>query len=74
MWFRAKPTGDADMWRYSYGKPIPPNTTVTFDIEMPRAQPLNNGAMYIFDPQFHHAAIYTMHPRSELEPEGLIGQ
>ena len=66
-----KPLGDSDMWRYSYGKPVPANTTLTFQIEMPRAQPLNNGAMYIFDPQFHFASIFTNHPEAELIPEGL---
>ena len=69
-----KPTGNPNIWSYSYGKPIPPKTVVTFDIEMPRAQALNNGAMYMFDPQFHHSMIFTMHPRSELEPEGLAGK
>ena len=38
---------------------------------MPRAAALNNGAMYIFDPQFHPSAIYTMHPTVETVPEGL---
>ncbi|MEM7309439.1 MAG: hypothetical protein AAF682_22340 [Planctomycetota bacterium] len=66
-----KPTGDPNLWAYSYGKPIPANTTLTFQIEMPRSMPLNNGAMYLFDPQFHHAAIFTNHPDSELRPEGL---
>ena len=66
-----KPTGDPNLWAYSYGKPIPANTTVTFQIEMPRSMALNNGAMYMFDPQFHHAAIFTNHPVSELVPEGL---
>lgn len=59
------------MWDYSYGRPIPPNTTVVLRIEMPRASALNNGAMYMFDPQFHASAIFTMHPTSELVPEGL---
>ncbi|MEO0649296.1 MAG: hypothetical protein AAFZ65_01295, partial [Planctomycetota bacterium] len=65
------PTGDPNLWRYSYGKPIPPNTTVTFEVEMPRSAALNNGAMYIFDPQFHASSIFTMHPTAEIEPEGL---
>ena len=64
-------TGDSNLWRYSYGKPIPPNTTVTFTVEMPRAAALNNGAMYIFDPQFHASSIFTMHPTAEVQPEGL---
>ena len=38
---------------------------------MPRSMPLNNGAMYMFDPQFHQASIFTNHPDSELQPEGL---
>ncbi len=65
------PTGDPNIWRYSYGKPIAPNTTVTFEVEMPRAAALNNGAMYMFDPQFHPSSIFTMHPTSEIKPEGL---
>ena len=66
-----KPTGAADMWAYAYGKPIPAHTTVTFNVEAPRGSALNNGAMYVFDPQFHFASIWTMHPTSELIPEGL---
>ena len=66
-----KPLGDPNIWAYSYGKPIPANTTVTFQIEATRSMALNNGAMYIFDPQFHHASIFTNHPESELRPEGL---
>jgi len=66
-----KPTGTPAIWDYAYGVPIPPNTTLTFQIEMERAMALNNGAMYMFDPQFHHASIFTNHPRSELQPEGL---
>jgi hypothetical protein len=65
------PTGSPGMWDYAYGRPIPPKTTVTFEIEMPRAMALNNGAMYMFDPQFHASAVFTMHPESELQPEGL---
>lgn len=66
-----KATGDDNMWNYSYGKPVPPKTVVTFDVEMPRANALNNGAMYIFDPQFHFTSIFTNHPESELIPEGM---
>lgn len=66
-----KPTGDPNIWNYSYGKPIPPKTVATFEIEMPRAAALNNGAMYMFDPQFHSSAIFTMHPESEMQVEGL---
>ncbi|MEO0649475.1 MAG: hypothetical protein AAFZ65_02205 [Planctomycetota bacterium] len=65
-----KETGDPNVWNYSYGKPIPPKAVVTFDIEMPRANALNNGAMYIFDPQFHFTSIFTNHPEAELIPEG----
>jgi hypothetical protein len=64
-------TSDPSMWSYSYGTPIPPNTTVNFRVEMPRSSALNNGALYIFDPQFHASAIYTLHPTSETQPEGL---
>lgn len=64
-------TSDPDIWNYSYGRPIPPHTTVLFRVEMPRSSALNNGAMYIFDPQFHPSSIYTMHPTSEVKPEGL---
>ncbi|QDU69601.1 hypothetical protein [Engelhardtia mirabilis] len=67
----SKPTGDANIWNYSYGKPIPPKSVRTFDVEMPRAAALNNGAMYIFDPQFHFTSIFTNHPVAELVPEGL---
>ncbi len=67
-----KTTGDPALWRYSYGKPIPPKTTVTFTVELPRSAALNNGAMYIFDPQFHASSIFTMHPTAEVEPEGLL--
>jgi hypothetical protein len=28
--------------------------------------------MYMFDPQFHYTSIYTCHPISEFEPEGLL--
>ncbi len=66
-----KPTGNPDIWSYSYGKPIPPKAVVTFDIEMPRAAALNNGAMYLFDPQFHFTSIFTNHPEAELAPEGM---
>ena len=66
-----KPTGVPDMWAYAYGKPIPPKTTVTWEVEAPRAAAINNGAMYIFDPQFHFTSIWTMHPTSELEIDGL---
>lgn len=66
-----KPMGDPSLWSWSYGRPIPPNTTVSFQVEMPRAAALNNGAMYIFDPQFHPSAIYTMHPTAEIKPQGL---
>lgn len=66
-----KPTGANDLWAYAYGKPIPAHTTVTFQVEAPRASALNNGALYVFDPQFHYASIWTMHPTSELVPEGL---
>ena len=59
------------LFEYAYGKPVPPRTVVTFEVEMPRAAALNNGAMYMFDPQFHYAAIYTCHPVAEFEPEGL---
>lgn len=67
----SKPTGNPNIWSYSYGKPVPPGEVVTFDIEMPRGSALNNGAMYIFDPQFHFTSIFTNHPEAELEPEGL---
>jgi hypothetical protein len=40
-------------------------------VELPRAAGLNNGALYLFDPQFHSGAIFTMHPLSEAEVEGL---
>ncbi len=63
--------GDSDIWSYSYGKPIAPGATVTLNVEMPRAAALNNGAMYLFDPQFHSGAIFTMHPRAEQVPEEL---
>lgn len=66
-----KPTGESNVWKYSYGKPVPPKTVATFDIEMPRANALNNGAMYIFDPQFHFTSIFTNHPEAELIPEGM---
>ena len=66
-----KPTGAFGIWSYAYGKPIPAHTTVTFEVEAPRGSALNNGALYIFDPQFHFASIWTMHPTSELVPEGL---
>jgi len=65
------PTSDSSIWSYSYGRPIPANTTVTFAVEMPRASGLNTGALYLFDPQFHASAIYTLHPTSEVQPEGL---
>jgi hypothetical protein len=64
-------TGTDNIWAYAYGKPIPAHTTVTFDIEAPRSAALNNGALYMFDPQFHYSSIWTMHPTSELIPEGL---
>ena len=67
-----QPTGSAGLWDYAYGAPIPPKTVKTFQIEVSRAQALNNGALYVFDPQFHFTGIYTMHPRSESEVEGLI--
>ena len=66
-----KPTGDPNIWAYSYGTPIAPKEVRTFEIEMPRAQALNNGAMYLFDPQFHFTSIFTNHPEAELVPEGL---
>ena len=66
-----KPTGNPGIWNWSYGRPIPPNTTVSLQVEMPRAAALNNGAMYIFDPQFHPSAIYTMQPTAETVTEGL---
>ena len=53
-----KPTSDPNLWSYSYGTPIQPKEVVTFDIEMPRAAGLNNGAMYLFDPQFHFTSIF----------------
>ena len=65
------PTTDPSIWSYSYGRPIPPHTTATFRVEIPRSSALNNGALYLFDPQFHPSAIYTMHPTSEVKPEGL---
>ncbi|MHC4375512.1 MAG: hypothetical protein ACYS26_02830 [Planctomycetota bacterium] len=68
-----KPTGNSNIWSYSYGKPIPPKAVVTFEVEMPRSAALNNGAMYIFDPQFHFTSVYTLHPTAELVPEGLDG-
>lgn len=68
----ADPTGDPSLFAYAYGRPIPPKTVVTFEVEMPRAAALNNGAMYMFDPQFHYTSIYTCHPISEFEPEGLV--
>ncbi|MDF1800485.1 MAG: hypothetical protein P1V81_15010 [Planctomycetota bacterium] len=67
----AKPTGVKDMWAYAYGKPIPPKSTVTFTVEAARSSAINNGAMYIFDPQFHFTSIWTMHPTSEMDSEGL---
>ena len=66
-----KPTGTPNIWAYAYGKPIPAHTTVTFDIETPRSAGLNNGALYMFDPQFHYSSIWTMHPIAEKIPEGL---
>lgn len=66
-----KETSSDDLWSYSYGRPIPPNTTVLLRVEMPRASALNTGAMYMFDPQFHASSIFTMHPTSEMVPEGL---
>ena len=68
----ADPTGDPSLFAYAYGRPITPKTVVTFEVEMPRAAALNNGAMYMFDPQFHYTSIYTCHPISEFEPEGLL--
>jgi hypothetical protein len=66
-----KATGSAGMWDYAYGQPIPAHTTVTIDVEAPRAAGLNTGAFYMFDPQFHYSAIWTMHPTAQHVPEGL---
>lgn len=66
-----KQTGDPNIWAWSYGAPVHPGETRTFHVEMPRAMSLNNGAMYMFDPQFHSHSIYTMHPVSEVKPEHL---
>jgi len=68
----AVPAPEAEgLFDYAYGRPVPAKSVVTFEVEMPRAAALNNGAMYMFDPQFHYAAIYTCHPIAEFEPEGL---
>lgn len=64
-------TSDPSIWSFSYGRPIQPHTTANFRVEMPRDSGLNTGALYIFDPQFHASAIYTLHPTSEIMPEGL---
>ncbi len=66
-----KKLGAEGIWDYSYGAPVPAKTVVTFEVEMPRSAALNNGAMYMFDPQFHFTSIGTNHPESELIPEGL---
>jgi hypothetical protein len=66
-----KATGTSNIWAYAYGKPIPAHTTVTIDVEAPRAAGLNTGALYMFDPQFHYSSIWTMHHTAEKIPEGL---